>query len=331
MIFGMKRMTSGTDYEKWCASYLGKHGFHQIELTKATGDQGIDIIAYKHHRKYGIQCKFYDTPVGNSSVQEAYAGAAFYGCDQAAVMTNTVFTKGAQSLAAETDVLLWPQKDSSAENRFMKFYHCLRAVQLIVGLVLFSYVAFHQSIIGRDYLSVCAVMLVLAGCTGFFTDRSMCLNVAADFLDASLIAILIHLILIGALPVNVPWWMGSCILLILSLFQLVQQSKVRNARRYDLYQQQLREDMQTQTASIGSKTGEFLQAELHCHLDCIESRKDGDILVFLYHADKNITNLIPSAEEAINQSSDCHDMYRILDLGRRKIQVSLHPKQKESS
>lgn len=331
MIFGMKRITTGTDYEKWCAAYLSRHGFHQIELTKATGDQGIDIIAYKRHRKYGIQCKFYDTPVGNSSVQEAYAGAAFYGCDQAAVMTNTVFTKGAQSLAEETDVLLWPQRDPAAEDRFLKFYRFLRTVQLIAGLLMFGWAAVQTEAAGRDYISVCAILLTLAGCAGFFTERSIVVNEGADLFDASAIIITIHLMHTGIWPADIPWWLGCSVLLILSLFQLVQQYKLRSAHLYELHQQQLEEDMQTQTAAIGEQTGRILQEEMRCHLDCIESRKDGDILVFLYHADKNIADQVAAAEAAVNQDAGMSDHYQILDLGRRKLQVSLHHTDKKES
>lgn len=73
-----------------------------------SGDFGIDITAYKNSIKYGIQCKYYDKPVGNKAVQEAYAGAAYYNCDKPMVITNTTFTNQAQKLAAHLGVELWP-------------------------------------------------------------------------------------------------------------------------------------------------------------------------------------------------------------------------------
>ena len=68
----------GYQFEEQCAIILKRKHFSKIEVTKSSGDQGVDIIAYKHRKKYGIQCKYYTYPVGNKAVQEAYAGANFY-------------------------------------------------------------------------------------------------------------------------------------------------------------------------------------------------------------------------------------------------------------
>lgn len=97
----------GHDYEYYCAELLRRKGFSKVRVTRGSGDQGIDIIAYDNKKKFGIQCKFYSKPVGNSAVQEACAGAMFYGCNVAAVMTNNGFTESAMELAAATGVLLW--------------------------------------------------------------------------------------------------------------------------------------------------------------------------------------------------------------------------------
>lgn len=97
----------GHDFEYYCARLLRKNGFHHVEVTRGSGDQGIDIVAYKHRKKYGVQCKCYSYYLGNKSVQEAYAGMKFYECDVAAVLTNQYFTNSAIALAEKTEVLLW--------------------------------------------------------------------------------------------------------------------------------------------------------------------------------------------------------------------------------
>lgn len=75
------------------------------EITKASGDQGIDIIASKDGERVGIQCKRYKMKVSNQAVQQAFAGAVFYKCDRAAVVAVTPgFTRSAQKLAAATGV-----------------------------------------------------------------------------------------------------------------------------------------------------------------------------------------------------------------------------------
>ena len=109
----------GYEFEYQCAKILKRKHFSKIKVTQSSGDQGIDIIAFKHRKKYGIQCKYYTHPVGNKAVQEAYAGANFYDCDKAVVMTNITFTKSATQLAQKLDVELWP------DCPVTPFYSCL--------------------------------------------------------------------------------------------------------------------------------------------------------------------------------------------------------------
>ena len=96
---------------------LQDNGFREIELTRASGDQGVDILATRNGKRYAIQCKNYEGTVGNFAVQEAYAGARFYGCDEAAVVCPGEFTRAARELAASTGVHLW---DGAWLSRMMK-------------------------------------------------------------------------------------------------------------------------------------------------------------------------------------------------------------------
>ena len=101
-------MLSGYEYERFCANYIKKIGFYNIEVTKSSGDQGVDIVASKGGHRYAIQCKYYSSPVGNKAVQEVVAGAAFYNCDKKMVITNSSFTSSAIDLAASNGVELLP-------------------------------------------------------------------------------------------------------------------------------------------------------------------------------------------------------------------------------
>ena len=97
----------GLEFEKFCATILKANGFYNVENTKSSGDQGIDIIALKDDIKYGIQCKCYYQDVGNHAIQEAYSGKEFYDCHIAVVLTNRVFTPSAKELARKNHVILW--------------------------------------------------------------------------------------------------------------------------------------------------------------------------------------------------------------------------------
>ena len=68
---------------------------------------GVDILAVRGGKTYAIQCKNYAGAVGNAAVQEAYAGAEYYGCDVPAVVCPTMFTASARELAESTGVELW--------------------------------------------------------------------------------------------------------------------------------------------------------------------------------------------------------------------------------
>lgn len=128
----------GHQYEYACAKMLRKRGFANVSVTRGSGDQGIDVIAYSGGKKYGIQCKYYTSPVGNHAVQEAYAGARYYNCDIAVVMTNNTFTPSAKELAKKTNVLLWDEsKIPTGTNSFWltKFIGIFVCIVGIIGLI----------------------------------------------------------------------------------------------------------------------------------------------------------------------------------------------------
>lgn len=97
----------GHDFEYYCAELLKKNGFENVEVTRGSGDQGIDILSVKDGVKYGIQCKCYSSDIGNKAVQEAFSGKTFYHCHVASVLTNRYFTASAKELAESNGVLLW--------------------------------------------------------------------------------------------------------------------------------------------------------------------------------------------------------------------------------
>ncbi|MCK4861486.1 MAG: restriction endonuclease [Rhodobacteraceae bacterium] len=100
----------GHEFERWVAVSLEMFGW-QAEVTSASGDQGIDVIASKNGTKVGIQCKLYSSPVGNKAVQEAIAGKRYHGVNYVAVLSNAQFTQSAQDLATMNDVFLLSQHD----------------------------------------------------------------------------------------------------------------------------------------------------------------------------------------------------------------------------
>ena len=97
----------GHDFEYYCADLLKERGFLDVEVTKGSGDFGVDILAEKDGVTYAIQCKCYSAPVGVAAVQEAYAGKDYYDRMVGAVLTNQYFTAPAVEAAKKLKIILW--------------------------------------------------------------------------------------------------------------------------------------------------------------------------------------------------------------------------------
>lgn len=92
----------GFQFEQYVAGLLRQQGF-TVELTKASGDFGVDIIAEKTPSKYATQVKRQTSPVSRHAVSDAVAGMRHYGCNSAMVITNNYFSPGAIELAKSTE------------------------------------------------------------------------------------------------------------------------------------------------------------------------------------------------------------------------------------
>jgi hypothetical protein len=93
------------EFEQYLEEVFVVLGYH-VDETKITGDQGVDLVVEKNNFKVAIQVKGYENSVGNSAVQQAYAGMAHYSCRGCAVITNSRFTTGAATLARSTNCCL---------------------------------------------------------------------------------------------------------------------------------------------------------------------------------------------------------------------------------
>lgn len=96
---------SPLEFEENICLSLKKLGF-RAEVTKASGDQGVDVLAEKNDIKFAIQCKLYSYPVGNKAVQEVCAGKDFYDADYGVVVTNNTYTPAAKKLDNKNEIIL---------------------------------------------------------------------------------------------------------------------------------------------------------------------------------------------------------------------------------
>jgi len=100
----------GREFEWYLKAVFESHGY-QVETTKATGDQGVDLIVSGNDCRYAVQVKGCANKVGNSAVQEVFAGMKYYDCDECVVITNNRFTTSARHLAERVSCILIDRHD----------------------------------------------------------------------------------------------------------------------------------------------------------------------------------------------------------------------------
>lgn len=98
-------VADGHDYEHFVAGLLRKNGW-TARVTKASGDQGCDIVGQHGSLLVVFQCKLYSGPVGNKAVQEVSAAKLHEKADLGVVVTNREFTRSAAELAKTTGTIL---------------------------------------------------------------------------------------------------------------------------------------------------------------------------------------------------------------------------------
>lgn len=98
---------SGAEYEAKLASQINADTAWHAILTKASGDQGADILLSKSQMTIVVQTKYHAAKVGNSAVQEAFSAKKYYGADLAFVISNSGFTNSADELTDATGVRLF--------------------------------------------------------------------------------------------------------------------------------------------------------------------------------------------------------------------------------
>ena len=175
----------GHDFEHLCADALRANGYKQVQVTQASGDYGIDVLAQNNGVSYAIQCKRYNSPVGNHAVQEAYAGAAYYGSSVPVVLTNQDFTPAAREMAASLGVKLWGRSElddllrvyESTEQRRKRII--LKVLKVVLKIALYAIGAAAVAllvvaagiVVISAYAMVFAAILVLAPILVFFCPK----------------------------------------------------------------------------------------------------------------------------------------------------------------
>ncbi len=108
----------GHEFERFLVRLFKKLGYRALNVGAGGGDFGADLIVERRGVRIAVQAKNYDKGrVGNDAVQQAIAGATYYKCARAMVVTNSRFTKAAHEQARGSEaipVVLWGRAELQA-------------------------------------------------------------------------------------------------------------------------------------------------------------------------------------------------------------------------
>lgn len=100
----------GLDFERYLEIRFKQWGY-QVQRTPYRGDYGADLILRQGDEKIVVQAKRYRGTVGIKAVQEAVGAIKQYSCDRAMVVTTSVFSREARTLAKANNVELWDRSE----------------------------------------------------------------------------------------------------------------------------------------------------------------------------------------------------------------------------
>jgi len=103
--FNFNNIKTGYEFEHYLRNVFEKLGF-EAQVTKASGDQGADLIIQKQGEITVVQAKYYTGSVGNKAVQEITGAINFYNAHKGMVVTNSYYTKSAIILAKANNIVL---------------------------------------------------------------------------------------------------------------------------------------------------------------------------------------------------------------------------------
>ncbi|MCR4951275.1 MAG: restriction endonuclease [Solobacterium sp.] len=306
---------TGIEYENWCAQYLRQCGFAQIRKTKATGDQGIDLLARKGGLLFGFQCKYYQSHVGNEAVQQAYAGMKYYGCDKAVVMTNGEFTSSAKDLADETGVVLWDRQDPGTEASPFRFVTLFAFVLLLVSVWLLV-----NACLGKDesmiLLMTAAVLESVfalcshhsTGCTGLSIISAFLFLTASCFVSGQ----------------GTVYEICRIAALLAALLQMMRWTIIRkrNMRVWiTRHRKEIRELMHEDLTKIGGKLAEVFSMDFGKTVTVKEAVRHRDgTCEFVFHSAGNTAQLLEDEEKELNEMTQC---YELKALSERQFRVRM--------
>lgn len=119
---------SDRDFE-FVVGEIWKNKGYEVEVTKKTGDMGMDVLAVKGNERIAIQCKHNKkgTPVGNEIVQKAIGSAhSPYNANKVVVLTSSYFSPSAEKVAKESKIPVELINKNKLIEEIIKYYYKIK-------------------------------------------------------------------------------------------------------------------------------------------------------------------------------------------------------------
>ncbi len=94
----------GLRFEKEITNLFNKLGY-KFKLTKASGDEGVDI--FLNGKQVAVQCKNHNKPVPQSVIRDLYGAMHHHGSKKAILISTRGFTEAVKSFAKGKPIQLW--------------------------------------------------------------------------------------------------------------------------------------------------------------------------------------------------------------------------------
>ena len=95
------------EFERFISNLLKKMGYN-TEVTRRTGDYGVDVIAEKNGEKIVVQVKRWKNPVPPAEINKLLGAMRNFRADRAIFVTTSRFTKNARYIADRNpEIELW--------------------------------------------------------------------------------------------------------------------------------------------------------------------------------------------------------------------------------
>jgi hypothetical protein len=95
----------GVEFEVSLARLYSDLGY-AVEITKGSGDEGVDLFLRKDEKVIVVQCKGHGNPIGVGAIRDLYGAMIHFEADSAILACPTGFTTGVEKFAKDKPIQL---------------------------------------------------------------------------------------------------------------------------------------------------------------------------------------------------------------------------------